>query len=588
MKAAGRARPHRPWLVWTPGDQQQAGEVAEQRVTATRPRANSSKGSLGRPWQAVAQTSRREFLLAASAATAAALLPGCGGDSGATPGSTLRSTLVDPDGDGLLQSGPALALRDRTDLAPRAKVGATLATFAQLSDLHIRDAQSPGRVAFLDRLGPRLGSAFRWHETLTAQTVAATVDAINAAHPDAVLVTGDLIDSAQRNELLWALTLLRGGTVRPDSGRRGYQGVQAATIADPLYYRPAVDAPRHPELLTRAMEPIRSAGLLAPWHPVLGNHDILVAGEIAPTAATRAAATGERLLVTPAPELLQQLRGVQPTRGQIDALLRAGLAGDAITVTPDPERTQLDAADVVARLRGKRTQAARTHAEGGAARDAGTADRLDYGADAGDHLRLIVLDLVRRDAGSGGLVTAATLAALQRELAAADDRYILVAVHQPLDQTAGGDAIFDLLDADPRVVAVLAGHTHRNAITPRRSRAGGYWLITAASIIDWPQQWRALRLVQTAGGGVALETWMVDHTGRPNDEASLAGIARDLAFLDPQGGRPAHAAGPPAARNARLFLPPRPPRAPVRPGTPRALPPPTAPERLGAGDAVGT
>jgi 3',5'-cyclic AMP phosphodiesterase CpdA len=542
---------------------------------------------------------RREVLLAAGAATAAALLPGCGASSDAAPGSTLRGTLIDPDGDGLLETGPALALRDRTDLAARAKVGATLATLAQLSDLHVRDAQSPGRVAFLDRLGPRLGSAFRWHETLTVQTVAAAVEAINAARPDAVLVTGDLVDSAQRNELVWALTLLNGGTVRPDSGRRGYQGVQAASIADPLYYRPAVDAPRHPKLLARAMKPIRSAGLRAPWHPVLGNHDILVAGEIAPTAETRAAAVGERLLVTPAPELLQQLRGAQLTRAQIDELLRAGLQGDAIRVAPDPERTQLDAADVVDQLRARRPQAASgriggraTHSTGagaprpGQARRARNPDRLDYGADVGDRLCVIALDLVRRDAGSGGLVTAATLAALQRELAAAGNRYILVAVHQPLDQTAGGDAILDLLDADPRVVAVLAGHTHRNVIAPRRSAAGGYWLITTASIIDWPQQWRALRLVQTAGGGVALETWMVDHTGRPNDEGSLAGIARDLAFLDPQGGRPADAAGPPTARNVRLFLPPRAPRAPARPGMPRTLPPPTAPERLGAGDAV--
>ena len=511
---------------------------------------------------------RRELLAAAGAATAAALLPGCGGSSSAAPGSTLKRTLVDPDGDGLLQRGSGLPLIDRTDLAPRATPGHVLAAVAQVSDLHVRDAQSPGRVAFLDRLGPDLGSAFRWHETLTTQVVAATVDAVNAARPDAVLVTGDLVDSAQRNELLWALTLLHGGTVRTDSGRRGYQGVQAASIPDPLYYRPAVDAPRHPDLLARAIQPVRSPGLRAPWHAVLGNHDILVAGEIAPTAATRAAATGDRLLVTPAPELLQQLRGAQPTRAQIDELLRAGLQGDAIRVAPDPDRAQLDASDVIAQLR------------------RGAQDRLDYTADAGDRLRVIVLDLVRRDAGSGGLVTAATLAALQRELAAVGDRYVLIAVHQPLDQTVGGDAIHDVLDGDPRIVAVVAGHTHRNAIAPRRSPAGGYWLITTASIIDWPQQWRALRLVQTAGGGSALETWMVDHTGRPNDESSLAGIARDLAFLDPQGGRPAHAAGPPAARNVRLFLPPRAPRAPTTPGTPRALPPPTAPDRLGAGDAV--
>ncbi|HEY6758255.1 MAG TPA: metallophosphoesterase [Baekduia sp.] len=517
------------------------------------------------------RTTRRELLGAAGGATLAAVLAGCGGGAGIiAPGSTLVRTLVDPDGDGLLAAGPGVPLVDRTELAARARPGRVLATVAQLSDLHVRDAQSPGRVAFLDRLGPRLGSAFRWHEVLTAQTVAATVEAINHSRPGAVLVTGDLVDSAQRNELAWALTLLRGGTVRTDSGAPGYQGVQAATIPDPLYYRPDVDAPRHPGLLQRATEPIHAAGLRAPWHPVLGNHDILVAGEIAPSAATRAAATGDRLLVTPAPALLDELNGLQPTRAQVDRLLTAGLEGDAIRVAPDLNRTQLDARAVLAGLRPG-------HA----------GERLDYAVPIGDGLHVIVLDLVRRDAGAGGVVTPATLAALQRELAAAGDRYILVAVHQPLDSdTTGAASLLDVLDADPRVVAVLAGHTHRNAITPRRSRAGGYWLITTASIIDWPQQWRALRLVQTAGGGAALETWMVDHTGRPNDDDSLAGIARDLAFLDPQGGRPAHAAGTHADRNVRLHLPARRPAAPRTPGTPRPLPPETQPDRLGAGDTV--
>jgi hypothetical protein len=133
---------------------------------------------------------------------------------------------------------------------------------------------------------------------------------------------------------------------------------------------------------------------------------------------------------------------------------------------------------------------------------------------------------------------------------------------------------------------VLAGHTHRNAIVPRRSAAGGYWLITTASVVDWPQQWRMLRLVRTAGGGLALETWMVDHTGRPNDEGDLAGLARDLAYLDPQGGRPAEAEGSATARNVRLHLPARALRAPLRPGRPRALPPPAPEPTLGAGDTV--
>jgi hypothetical protein len=343
--------------------------------------------------------------------------------------------------------------------------------------------------------------------------------------------------------------------------------VQAATIPDPFYYRPDVDAPRHPELLKRAVAPLRSAGLHAPWHAVLGNHDILVAGEVAPTAATRAAATGDRLLVTPSDELLRSLAGVEPTRAQVDAFLAAGLDGDALRVPADPDRTQLDAADVVARLKG-------------------TGARLDRTVPVGDHLLVVILDVVRRDAGSGGLATPATLAFLQRALADAGDRAVLVAVHQPLDQTVGGAAIRDVLDADGRVVAVLAGHTHRNAIAPRRTRAGGYWEITTGSIVDWPQQWRSLRLVATRGGGLAIETWMNDHAGRPNDASSLAGVARDLAFLDPQGGRPAHAAGPPTARNVRLFLGPRRLAPPRLPGRPRALPPAAPPERLGAGDTA--
>jgi hypothetical protein len=240
-------------------------------------------------------------------------------------------------------------------------------------------------------------------------------------------------------------------------------------------------------------------------------------------------------------------------------------------VPADPDRTQLDAADAIARLGG------------------GAGARLDRTVAVGDRLLVVILDVVRRDAGSGGQAVPATLAFLQRALADAGDRAVLVAVHQPLDQTAGGAAIRDVLDADPRVAAVLAGHTHRNAIAPRHGRAGGYWEITTASIVDWPQQWRTLRLVETRGGGLAIETWMNDHAGRPSDEGSLAGIARDLAFLDPQGGRPAHAAGPPVARNVRLHLPARrlaPPRR-GRAGIPRALPPAAPPERLGAGDTPG-
>lgn len=514
------------------------------------------------------QPTRREALALLGGAAAWALT-GCGDPP--RPGSTLRRSLTDPHGDGLLGYGTGVPLRNRADLGGGGRPGRVLARLAQLSDPHVRDAQSPARVPFLDRLGPRVGSAFRPQETLTAHVLAATVDSINAwGEAEAVLVTGDLVDSAQRNELDWALGLLAGRNVRPDSGSHGYAGVQSARNPDPIYYRPDVDAPRHPGLLERALEPVRSRGLDAPWWPVLGNHDLLVQGELAPSVAITAVATGDRLLLSPAGELGHLAGRGLLSRAEVNMLLERGLPGDTIRVPADPRRAHLSEDEAIARLR----RATRARPEG---------DRLDYAFDVGESLRIVVLDLVRRDAGADGLVTPATLSYLETALESAGQRHLLLVCHQPLSSSSGAESLLALLDTDPRMVAILAGHTHRNTIEPRPTRAGGYWLITSASIVDFPQQWRALRLVET-GDGIALETWMVDHVGHPNDEDDLAGIARDLSYLDPQGGRPARAAGPPDARNVRLHLPKRTLRPPRRRVKPPPLPPADTPTELGAGD----
>jgi hypothetical protein len=59
-----------------------------------------------------------------------------------------------------------------------------------------------------------------------------------------------------------------------------------------------------------------------------------------------------------------------------------------------------------------------------------------------------------------------------------------------------------------------------------------------------------LRLMQTKRG-VALQTWMLDTAGGPD---TLPGVARELAYLDAQGGRPNGFAGTRRDRNAVLYL----------------------------------
>jgi 3',5'-cyclic AMP phosphodiesterase CpdA len=466
---------------------------------------------------------------------AALALAGCGSTAG-SGGDTLHATWTDPHRDGVLQHGPGEPLVERTALAPESKPVKQLALFAQFTDAHVRDEESPARVPFLDRYGGAFSSTFRPQEALSPQVLAATVRSINALHPQAVIETGDLIDNDQQNELDQALEVLRGGTVDPNSGAPGYSGVQSASDPDPLFYRPDVDAPRHPGLLATAERRFHSPGLDARWYPVVGNHDVLVQGEVAPTPALNAVATGSRRLVSLDPSIRPSSADEAFASQEVASLLAGGsLPGPTVHTRSDPSRRLLEPAELVRRLRS-------------AARVGGSGASLDYGFDIGPSVRGIVLDSVRRDQGSGGTLSPSQLAWLRTQLAAAGKRYVFVFTHQSLTTFPQGAPALALLDRDPHVVAAVAGDSHKNRIEPRHSPAGGYWLITTSSLADYPQQARAFRLVRSANGHVALETWMIDH-----DNGNMAGISRELSYLDVQGGRPNGFAGTPGDRNARLY-----------------------------------
>ena len=466
-------------------------------------------------------------------------LAGCGGsEPAAAPGggSTLRSTLVDADGDGFLEPGPAAMPADRRELGGGDRPGREIARFGQITDAHVRDEESPARVPFLDRLGAPFEPAFRPHEAESAQVLDAAIRALNGQSPQAVVMTGDVLDNAQANELDTAAAVLDGGRVDPDTGAPGYDGVQDADNPDPYYYRPDHDAPRHPGLADDAQQTFTAEGLRAPWFPVLGNHDALVQGEVPATPAIESVATGGELVTQLDPTLRPPGEEVDAPAA-VAALLGTGdLPGTTQPVPADAGRHLMSPDEAVQRFR---------RAAGG--RAPGDGPRLDYAFDLGARVRGIVLDTVSRTGGSGGVLDAAQVAWLGDELARAGDRHVIVFSHNPLDGTARGDEALAAMTEAGNVVAAVSGHRHRNAIEPYTT--GRFWLVSTASLADFPQQGRMFKLSE-AGGGVVLETWMVDHDGR-----GPAGTARELSYLDAQGGRPQHYAGRPEDRNARLFVP---------------------------------
>jgi hypothetical protein len=86
--------------------------------------------------------------------------------------------------------------------------------------------------------------------------------------------------------------------------------------------------------------------------------------------------------------------------------------------------------------------------------------------------------------------------------------------HHPLETLVNGtrppgadrrilaDELRDVLLGHPCVIAWVNGHTHTHTITAIRADGapGGFWQITTASHIDWPQQSRVIELLATDGG----------------------------------------------------------------------------------------
>ena len=454
-----------------------------------------------------------------------------------------------------------------------------IAAFIHLSDIHICDAASPARLEFLDRIAdpdnplsqlvPYIGT-YRAQEFLTTQVLEAMVTAANeikrapltGAPIDAVVITGDVTDNAQSNELDWYKRILDGGVVIPKSGdpqRSEGSHSSNADLYDPHYYhpdgpptgmpadRPHVlhDFPHFKGALEASERQFIAKGLTHKWLAVHGNHDALLQGTAATTPELDALAQGPNKLA--ALKNMADLADLFTGFGEVGPAVYPGLDHmETNEVTADPRRALVKMQDWVN---------VHTNCEHDHGLDAEQPETSYWYRNIGAQVRLIALDTVNRFGGWQGCLHREQFEWLSHLLDESKDKYLILTSHHPLENLFNGyvpeevsapaleEEVARLLEKHPNVIVWFAGHVHDHKISQRKNsdESHGFWEIRTGSHIDWPQQSRTIEIVKSSNGKIAIGTVVFDHAGpvvfngTPDelaDPVALAGLSRLLAAND--------------------------------------------------------
>lgn len=430
----------------------------------------------------------------------------------------------------------------------------SLLFFGHITDAHIVDEESPGRVAaaelYLEQeLGVR--SAFHPNEDLTLHVLDAMIHTINkiagTTQMDFLLNTGDCVDSAQQNELAWFLRVLEGWGVNPDSGADEDPVSGPGNDANDMFI---------PEGLISSL----------PYYNAVGNHDVLIQGNVP--------AFMRELYNSIVQKVQQSMTIPDPVGSWSNAVLTPWAkppdpkTWKPGTIIADATRKTLSFADFYNMHLYQYT----TRPCMGFPR---SLPNPEYGYYAvypkpGVPIKLVVLDTALRLGTNLGAITKTEFQEFllpQLEDAAAKQELVIIASHHPGDsiktlpfareamsQQLGQNPELESMTQEllsnfnddagyvssnefqeallsyPNVFLHIAGHKHGHSIKQIGTPERGYWEVQTGSLLTYPQQSRLFEIVYEGNETCAIHTCIVDHAS----DSPLASYSRKLAYDDCQ------------------------------------------------------
>ena len=420
-------------------------------------------------------------------------------------------------------------------------------TFFSFSDVHICDKESPARDIYYGACYPNLknaagqpvGDSSRYSGIIlyTTHVLDAAIQTINALHQvtpfDFGIGLGDACDNTQFNELRWYIDVIDGKWITPSSG--AHLGADTIDYQKP-YWAAGLDKSIH-------------------WYQVMGNHDQFFIGSCKVNKKIRNALVGKNVLnigllpnatrpgaadwnaaINSTGYYMGVMNG-EAEDGLLNGAIKDGGEEGTINVTKvaaDPKRRSLTAGQWMAQFFNTTSKPV-GHGFTRANVNAGFAC-YSFKPKAGVPVKIIVLDDTDKVAGGAlAALDSKRFNWLVSELEAGQkaDQLMIVCAHIPINpywQQPGPtyfpevwasyseislDQLLETLHSYSNFVLWIAGHIHRNTITPQPNPnypgAGyGFWEIESPCLRDFPQQFRRFQIGLNSAGNLSIFVDSVD------------------------------------------------------------------------------